>query len=162
MAVESIGPYPLSVPDFVTSLEVHNKPPLHRANAIIDRGVTFDFTVVLGRGTRDEADQLLSALVESLAATLRTQERISNGGNDFQRYVYDAELDGRPITTEHFIGFPFGDLFHFAVTYDHDEARADSLRMLLLSIANGAIVGHGPPTVSAASSGSWWKRLLGR
>jgi hypothetical protein len=144
MAAESLGPYPLRVPDFVTMTTVHHAPPVHRANAIVERGVTFDFTVVLGRGTRDEADQLLSALVEVLGASLRTQDQVASHGNDFLHAVYDAEVHGRSITTEQFIAFPFGDLFHCAVNYERDDARAERVRTLLLSIANTAIVGHGP------------------
>jgi hypothetical protein len=135
-----LGPYSLKLPDFITDVRSRDAPPLHKANATVNQ-VSLDFTIVLGRGTAVEADRLIMTFVDGLSATVLVDETMSEQGQVFRHCRYDAVIGSRPISTDHYIALPFGDLFHVAMTYDRD-ADVDAIRRLLLAIAIGAIVRH--------------------
>lgn len=139
MASHLLGPYRVDVPEFVASCRVRDAAPLHRANIVVQQGVTFDVTIVLKMGTDDEASRLLEAMADGYGATLRATHEIVDRGNHYTQHIFDAYVDGMPLVTEQFIAFPFGDLFHVALSYTGDVPQVDGLRALLLSMANGAI-----------------------
>ena len=155
MAIEMLGPYPFSFPDIFTILSIRHKPPLHTAVASMGPGRKFDFAIVVGRGTDEERDQLIAAMVDTLEPSRHEVESLSFQGNPFVAHHIDHEIAGDACTAHHFAGFAFGDLVYCAVTYPRGTPDPESLHYLALQTACGAIVRHGPTETAAARP--WWR-----
>jgi hypothetical protein len=150
-----LGSYPFSFPEIFTDLDVRDRPPLHHAVAIAGRGVSFGFTIVVGRGNEEERDQFVAEMIEALTPARHDVEPFSYRGNAFVRHEIDHVVGATTVTSTHFVGFAFGDLVHGSTTYPIGDARAESLHLLAVSTLSGAIVMHGPGTTAAPRR--WWK-----
>jgi hypothetical protein len=155
MAVEMLGPYPFSFPDLFTDISVNHRGPLHHANAVAGRGVSYGFTIVVGLGTEGERKRFVAQMIEALQPTRHDVEPVSHAGNSFVGHEIDHDVAGVTVTTHHFVGFAFGDLVACSVTYPAGDDRAESLCRLALSTMSGAIVRHGPGDSSPPRP--WWK-----
>lgn len=159
MPVEMLGPYPFVFPDIFTDVSVNHRGPLHHANAIAGRGVSYGFTVVVGRGTEHERERFVAQMIDALQPARHDVAPIAHAGNPFVGHEIDHDVAGVAVTSCHFVGFAFGDLVACSVTYPAGDERAGSLRLLALSTISGAIVRHGPEAIMP--SRPWWK-FLGR
>lgn len=157
MAIHQLGAYPFSFPDLVSVVSVDEDPQMHRVNAIIGTGAVFDVTIVPRCGTESEREKLVAEMLDFLPFTRHVSEPYVHHGNLFTRHELDLEINGQPMTAEHFIGFAFGDLLHFSITYQRDIPNPESIRLLALSTVCSAIVLHGPS--APITPKSWWKRF---
>jgi len=156
MSIEMLGPYPFSFSDIFTVLSVRHNEPLHiigASTAISGFGAKFDFAVVVGRGTDEERDELIAAMVDVLAPTKHEVEPITFQGNAFIAHHVDHVIGGHACTSDHFVGFAFADLLYCATTYRRETPDPEQLRYLALQTMCGAIVRHGPPSTAASRPG---------
>ena len=141
MPIHDLGPYPFEVPDFL-EFPVRNKPPLHAVNVIVAHRITFDFTIILDQGDDDTRREIAAAFADGLQGH-HTIEPYSLHGNEFElhRFTEMAGLDD--AIAEHYLGFAYGDLVHVGFIHPHAHDETDRLRLLALTMMNGAIVRRG-------------------
>ncbi len=138
----TLGAFRFDFPEFWAEVRPRSKPPLHLLNSIAAHNVTFDVTLVEGRGTEEEKAAFLGQSVQAWDGELNAEAPRTLGGVAFDgvRTQGPRALEAGPgATVDTYAAAVNGDLLCFSVAVLEDSESNRKLRDVALRIVEVAV-----------------------